>query len=96
MNKIIWPWQIFEETEGSDKIHAQLLEGQMRLLEKEGTRLYGHVGRQEFSRDQREQRARREEGEPNLAIKKRGTMEEMRSLEGWTYLCSMERTRMVD
>jgi hypothetical protein len=67
----------------------------MRLLEKEETRLYGHVRRQEFSRDQREQRGKREEGEPNLAIKKRETMEEMRSLEGWTYLCSIESTRMV-
>ena len=45
--------RISKKQEGTDGILAKLLEGQMRLLEKEGIRSYGHVEHQEFSHDQK-------------------------------------------
>ena len=45
--------RISKKQEATNRIFSQLLEGQMRLLEKEGIRSYGHVEHQEFSHDQK-------------------------------------------
>ena len=45
----------------------------MRMLEKEGTRSYGHIGSQQFNCDQRKQEGKRKEEETfNFSNKEKG------------------------
>ena len=87
--------RMLKKQEATDKTLAQLGEEQMRMLEKKGTRSYSHMGCQEFSCDQRKQKARRKKRRKPLisAIKKRKIREGIGYVSGWTFQSSMERTR---